>query len=111
MGEGSIQQRRVGAGGRGDARADFEPAILPFQGVRREAVAADHFHTSAPVQCFSLTLRAAAVEELQVSVFSLKTYASFRPSAPPAAFGDRAGQPPRVPDGRAARYLAVKRKR
>ena len=47
----------------------------------------------------------------KVSVFSLKTYASFRPSAPPAAFGDRAGQPPRVPDGRAARYLAVKRKR
>ena len=33
-----------GARGGGDARADFEPAILPFQGMRRERVAPHHFH-------------------------------------------------------------------
>ena len=46
------EERGAGAGGRGDPRADFEPAILPFQGMRRQAVAADHFHALPGVSVF-----------------------------------------------------------
>ena len=76
----SSEERGAGAGGRGDPRADFEPAILPFQGMRRHAVAADHFHALPGVSVF--TLRAAAVEQAPgVSVF--QTYACLAPDQAP----------------------------
>ena len=53
----SSEERGAGAGGRGDPRADFEPAILPFQGMRRQAVAADHFHSSKPTRVSGPSLR------------------------------------------------------
>ena len=78
-------RRRIctsGAGGRGDPGADFEPAILPFQGMRRQAVAADHFHALPGVSVF--TLRAAAVEQgSRCQCFPNLRVFSPGPSAPP----------------------------